>query len=305
VELFITDAQDEHNLVEEISKGWTTDPGEEACTLIQNHCAKMLDKANEAKTPLMSLPCLDCESPGNPKGITVLAGGNHGDVAFRCHCKFHLSSPQTRKAMGDLLHQCPRVQCAFIACNADKHPALQKTIMTLLEERRQHLTAPQAITVYNKCNLHVNECCFTPEGVHQATFKIRENMGGKQEVTCELPRGAEDTLQLGKKFMDVLKENIILTVAVSKFNDLCLGDIKFFACLLGMVNLDTCWCLHREVVEAVKSLDESKERCEKVRTEHKEVKAKQKQLNVCIQSLPKRANWAKERKRSATEHKKD
>jgi hypothetical protein len=62
------------NVVKESVKCWTTDPGEEACTLIQNHCAKMLDKANEAKTPSMSLPCLDCESPGNPEGITVLAG---------------------------------------------------------------------------------------------------------------------------------------------------------------------------------------------------------------------------------------
>jgi hypothetical protein len=42
-----------------------------------------------------------------------------------------------------------------------------------------------------------------------------------------------------------------------------------------------------------------------VRTEHKEVKAKHKQLNAHIQSLPKLANWAKEHKRSAMEHKKD
>jgi hypothetical protein len=120
-----TNVDNKRKLVEENIKCWTTDPGEEACILIQNHCAKMLDKANEAKTPLMSLPCLDYESPGNPKRITFLAGGNHGDVAFlRCHCKFHLASPQTRKAMGDLSHQCPRVQCAFIACNADKHPVL-------------------------------------------------------------------------------------------------------------------------------------------------------------------------------------
>jgi hypothetical protein len=58
-------------------------------------------------------------------------------------------------------------------------------------------------------------------------------------------------------------------------------------------------------VETVKLLDESKECYKKVRTEHEEVKAKQKQLNACIQSLPKRANWAKEHKRSAMEHKKD
>jgi hypothetical protein len=133
--------------------------------------------------------------------------------------------------------QCRQASC-FVENNHD----------TTLEEGQQHLTASQAIIAYNKSNLHVNQCCFTPEGVHQATFKIRENMGGK-EVTHELPRGAEDTLQLGEKFMDVLKENIILTVAVSKFNDLCLGDIKFFACLLGMVNLDTCWCLHCERVQ--------------------------------------------------------
>jgi hypothetical protein len=74
-------------------------------------------------------------------------------------------------------------------------------------------------------------------------------MGGK-EVKCKLPTGAEDTLQLGDKFKDVPKENIMLTVAVSKFNDLCVGDIKFFACLLGMVNSDTCWCLHCKRVQS-------------------------------------------------------
>jgi hypothetical protein len=68
-------------------------------------------------------------------------------------------------------------------------------------------------------------------------------MGGK-EGRYKLPTGTEDTLQFGKKFNDIPNETIELTVAVSKFNDLYIGDIKFFACLLGMVNSDTCWCLH-------------------------------------------------------------
>jgi tetratricopeptide (TPR) repeat protein len=235
-------------VVEEEIKYWTTDPGEEACTLIQNHYSEMLDKADEAGTPLTFLPCLDYVAPGNPKGITVLAGGDHGDVAFRYHYKFHLSSPQMRKAIGDLSYQCPRVQCAFIACNADKYPILQKTIMLPLEEGRQWLTTSQAIVAYNKSNLHVNECYFIPEAVDRATFKICENGGGK-EVKYELPIGAEDTLQLGEKFNDITTANIMLTLAVSKFNDLYLGDIKFFAYLLGMVNSDTCWCLHCQRVQ--------------------------------------------------------
>jgi hypothetical protein len=236
------------NVVEEKIKYWTTDPGEEACTLIQNHYVEMLDKAEEAGSPLTCLPCLDYEAPGNPKGITVLAGGDHGDVAFRYHCKFHLSSPQKRKAIGDLSYQCPRVQCAFIACNADKYPILQKTIMLPLEEGRQHLTASQAIIAYDKSNLYVIQCYLIPQGVDQATFKIGEHMGGK-EVRYKLPTGAEDTLQLGDIFKDVSTENIVLTVAVSRFNDLYLGDIKFFAYLLGMVNSDTCWCLHCKRVQ--------------------------------------------------------
>jgi hypothetical protein len=141
------------------------------------------------------------------------------------------------------------VQCAFIACNADKHPMLQKTIMMPMEEGRQHLTASQAIVAYDKSNLHAIQCYFIPGGVELATFKVCENMGGKK-VKCKLPTGAEDALQLGDKFKDVLKENIMLAVAVSKFNDLCLGDIKFFACLLGMVNSDTCWCLHCKRVQS-------------------------------------------------------
>jgi hypothetical protein len=72
--------------------------------MIQNHYAEMLDTADEAGAPLMFLPCLDYEAPGNPKGITVLTGGNHGDVVFHYHYKFHLSSPQMRKAIGNLSH---------------------------------------------------------------------------------------------------------------------------------------------------------------------------------------------------------
>jgi hypothetical protein len=205
---------------------------------------------SEARTPLTFLPCLDCEAPGSPKRIAVLAGGHHGDVAFCCHCKFHLSSPQQRKAIDDLSSQCPRVQCALIACNADKCPMLQKTVMMPpMEEGRQHLTASQAIAVYDKSNLHAIQRCFTPGGVEQVAFKIGENMGGK-EMQCKLPMGPKDTLQLGDKFKNALKENIMLAVAVSKFNDLCLGDVKFFACLLRMVNSNTCWCLHCKQVQS-------------------------------------------------------
>jgi hypothetical protein len=209
----------------------------------------MIDQADEAGTPLTFLPSSDYEAPGNPKGIAVLAGGDHGDVAFRCHCKFHLTSPQLRKSIGDLSHQCPRAQCAFIACNADKCPMLQKTIMMPMEEGRQHPTASQAIVACDKSNLHAIQCCFAPGGVEQATFKVCENMGGK-EVKHKLPTGAEDTLQLGDNFKDVLKENIMLAVAVFKFNDLCPGDVKFFACLLGMDNSNTCWCLHFKRVQS-------------------------------------------------------
>jgi hypothetical protein len=242
-------ADDKGNVAKESIKHWTTDPGEEACTLIKNHCVEMLDKADKAGTPLKFLPSSDYEAPGNPKGITVLAGGDHGDVAFRYHCKFHLTSPQLRKSIGDLSYQCPRVQCAFIACNADKCPTLQETIMMPMEEGRQHLTASQAIVACDKSNLHAIQCYLSPGGVEQATFKVGENMGGK-EVKHKLPTGAEDTLQLGDKFKDVLTENIMLTVAVSKFNDLHLGDIKFFACLIGMVNSDACWCLHCKRVQS-------------------------------------------------------
>jgi hypothetical protein len=229
---------DKGNLAKENIKHWTTNPGEEACTLIQNHCV-------EAGNPLTFLPCPDCEAPGNPKGIAVLAGGNHGNVALRCHCKFHLSSLQQRKAIGDLSHQCPRAQRAFIACNADKHPMLHETVMMPMEEGRQHLTASQAIAA-SPCN----PVLFCTWGVEQAAFKIGEDMGGK-EVTGKLPTGAEETPQLGNKFKDVLKESIMLAVAVSKFNDdLRLGDIKFFAHLLGMVNSDTCWRLHCKRVQS-------------------------------------------------------
>jgi hypothetical protein len=80
-------------------------------------------------------------------------------------------------------------------------------------------------------------------GVDQVTFKIGENMGGK-EVRYMLPTGTKDTLQFGKKFNKVLNKNIRLTVAVSKFINLYIGDIKFFEYLLSMVNSDTCWSLH-------------------------------------------------------------
>jgi hypothetical protein len=131
----------------------------------------MLDKVDRAGTPSMFLLFLDYEAPGNPKGITVLAGDNHGDVAFCYHYKFHFSTPQMRTAVGDLFYQCPRLQCAFIACNADKYPILQKTIMIPMEEgHQQQLTALKAIIAYNKSNLHINQCYFIPEGIDQAMF---------------------------------------------------------------------------------------------------------------------------------------
>jgi hypothetical protein len=156
---------DKGNVIEENIKYWTTDPGEEACIMIQNHCAEMLDTLDKAGAPLTILVCLDYEAPGNPKGITVLAGGDHGNVAFCYHYKFHLSSPQMHNAIGDLSHQCPRVQCAFITCNADKYPIVMRTIMILTEEGWQWLTASKAIIAYDKSNLHVNQCYFIPEGI--------------------------------------------------------------------------------------------------------------------------------------------
>jgi hypothetical protein len=69
-------------------------------------------------------------------------------------------------------------------------------------------------------------------------FKIGENMGAK-EVRYKLLTGTKDTLQFGKTFNKVPNKNIMLTVAVSKFNDLYIGDINFIPYLLGMVNSNT------------------------------------------------------------------
>jgi hypothetical protein len=63
--------------------------------------------------------------------------------------------------------------------------------------------------------------------------------------------------------------------------------------------------IRAELVEAMKSLEETKEFGKQIQIECREVKGKQKRLNSHVKSLPKRELWVIEHKRRAMEHKRE
>ena len=78
---------------------WTTDTCEEAAHAIeQQYCEIVDDHENkESAVPLTCLPSLDYELPNGKRGCTAIAGGDHGDIAFRFHWQFQLMSTELRK----------------------------------------------------------------------------------------------------------------------------------------------------------------------------------------------------------------
>jgi hypothetical protein len=132
-------------------KLWTTNVCDEMehaidqryCEMIQESKCKGSKKhrRNTAKQLSKNLPSLDYDLPPieangpSRRGITALQGGDHGDVAFRIHYQFHLSSPKERKARGSPNYACPLAQVAYAECKKDKFELLDGCgMMQRLEE---------------------------------------------------------------------------------------------------------------------------------------------------------------------------
>jgi hypothetical protein len=144
-------------------KLWTTDVCEEVEYAIDQRYGEMIEEESNKNTRRKKLakhlPSLDYDLPpefkGGPRrrGITALQGGDHGDVAFRIHYQFHLSSPQERKARGSASYACPLAQVAFAECKKDKFELLDECgMMQRLEECKERFVSSCAITVYSKTN---------------------------------------------------------------------------------------------------------------------------------------------------------
>jgi hypothetical protein len=236
-------------VVEDNIRSWTTDAGEEACSMVKHDYLETLNDSRQKGETLFRYPSLDYVSPANPKGVTMLTGGDHGDGCFRFHMKLHLSSPMVRKEKKNISYRCPRRQCGFIDCKQDKYPVLKNTIMKRIDEGRKHLVQSRMVVAYDKTDLEQLQCFLIPKTTEAMEVKICEDGIGRQ-VVCTLEAGGTHTCELEERFHTVSIQNVALTMAISQFNNFHIGDIKYFCYLIGMVNSDTCHCMYCRQVQS-------------------------------------------------------
>ena len=142
----------------------------------------------ETAAPLTCLPSLDYELPDGKRGCTAIAGGDHGDIAFRFHWQFQLMSPELRKEQNDLSLGCKLAQVGYIECKKDKFEILEKTIMTKLEDSRQMLINSCAVAVYTAGKLTENKVYFIPKEVDTARSTIavsQDGIGRELRFSCK------------------------------------------------------------------------------------------------------------------------
>jgi len=89
------------------------------------------------KLDLTAVTSLDYGAPGfaEKPGIVVLFGGDYGAGNCPCSLKLNFSSPQERKARGELNWRCPTIQIASIECTKDTYELLNSTIMPRIKSQ--------------------------------------------------------------------------------------------------------------------------------------------------------------------------
>jgi hypothetical protein len=241
---------------------WTTDTCEEAAHAIQQHYCEMVDEHEsiESAAPLTLLPSLDYDLPNGKRGCTAMAGGDHGDIAFRFHWQFQLTSPQHRKQKNDLSLGCKLAQVGYVECKKDKFEILENTIMAKLEESRQLLIDSCAVAVYTAGKLTENRVIFLPKEIDNARSTIvvsgdgigRELRFCCKQGTCRQEQNCEEqphTKALDTCFNSEKVSDLHWSLAVSHFNDLYVADLELLANLIGMLNCGSnncCWCEQRQ-----------------------------------------------------------
>ncbi len=236
-------------------KLWTTDVCEEVEHAIDQRYCEMIEEertTSRRKQLTKNLPSLDYDLPpsvnGGPRrrGITALQGGDHGDVAFRIHYQFHLSSPQERKARGSASYACPLAQVAFAECKKDKFELLDGCgMMQRLEECKERFVSSCAITVHSKTDTSKLRTYLLPKDVDLETLRIEASPDGVGRRLLWKVGNEEQVRELDPKFHSDSPWNLTYLKSVSEFNDLYVGDLEYVCTLIGMNNCagSSCaWC---------------------------------------------------------------
>ena len=186
---------------------------------------------------------LDYRAPGfeDKPGITVLFGGDHGAGACPCSLKIN-SSPADRKARGKLNWRCPTVQIASIDCTKDSFELLSNTVMPRIREQLIQLRNSCVLLVYRDMKARQQRKAFVvPKNFLRHTLGIQHSF-----LRFRVDR-TEHAIDL-RHYFDV--EDILcwasfrVSVVISNFNDLYVGDLAFLAMATGMNNSSGAHCIH-------------------------------------------------------------
>ena len=190
-----------------------------------------------------AIPSLDYRAPGfdvNCPGIVVLFGGDHGAGACPCSMKLNFASPQERKQRGELNYMCPTIQIASIDCSTDSFELLSNTVMPRIKQ--------QLIDLRNSCAIVVH-CGKEPRKHHKAmlipkTFN-RNTIRLRGHLLIYDVGGIERAIDLQDYFDESLVvANFLVSVVISNFHDLHVGDLAFLCMTVGMNKSDGAHCVH-------------------------------------------------------------
>jgi hypothetical protein len=157
-------------------------------------------------------------------------------------------SPQARKELGDLSHNCPIIQTRFVECKKDNFEILEKTVTKLLEDARERLVQMCTLVVHSMTDLFINKCYLMPNEIDMTTASLQTSPAGlgkrikyqcipgrcKQQQNCNPAQS--HIKELSEVFNDIELTELRVTKAVSKCNDYNLGDLEFLANMIGMLH---------------------------------------------------------------------
>ena len=192
----------------------------------------------------ITVPSLDYGAPGfniNSPGIVVLFGGDHGAGACPCSLKLNFSSPEERKARGELNWRCPTMQIASIDCSKDSFELLSNTVMPRLRRQLIDLKDSCAIVVYcRKEPRALRKAILVPKTFERASTCINTHFliyqVGAEERSIDLHNYFDNDAASFDDFR--------VTVVISNFHDLYVGDLAFLCMAVGMNHSDGAHCAH-------------------------------------------------------------
>lgn len=214
----------------------------EICTEVEMHLNNIFND-NVQQTTYNDVPVLDYTSPSNKQGITVVLGGDHGDSCFFYHAKLNLSSPQTRKEIGELSYECPTVPISYME-GRDAYEVLENTVAKKISENIKQVQNGCIIIVYDSTNI---------KGGHKKAYLVAKTIL-METVHLHPPEkpasikyfckddSEEHTLQLTDKILKVDAWKLQIKKIISNFYDNYFGDLKFLCTTAGMEGSSSCWC---------------------------------------------------------------